>query len=236
MHADDADDLCPSHQFGPAQVPRKRSQGGPDGRGHRRPWRCLPCHRRAAERLRQAPRRGHPARRVRHHGHRRRPGIPRVPSGGGDPVRRLHLPGVRPDRQPGRQDALPHPGRGQDAHHHPRPVRRRHRLAGAPLGIARGLLHPHLGAARDQRVQPPGRLHHDPASHRLRRSRPVLRAQAALPRQGRGGRERRPELRPVHGKGPCCHRGHGRHPRGLRPAGQDRPRRRHGGRRRRHLG
>ena len=26
-----------------------------------------------------------------------------------DPVRRLHLPGVRPDRQPGGQAALPHP-------------------------------------------------------------------------------------------------------------------------------
>ena len=129
VHADDADDLCPSHQFGPAQVPRKRSQGDPHGRGHRRPRRCLPRHGRAAEGLRQAPRRGHPAGRVRHHGHRRRPGLPRVPPGGGDPVRRVHLPGVRPDRQPGRQDALPHPGRGQDAHHHPRALRRRHRLA-----------------------------------------------------------------------------------------------------------
>ena len=29
-------------------------------------------------------------------------------------------PGVRPDRLPGGQAALPHPGRSEDAHHHPR--------------------------------------------------------------------------------------------------------------------
>ena len=39
---------------------------------------------------------------------------------------------------------------------------------GAPLRVAGGLLHPHLGAARGQRVQPAGCLHHDPAGHRLR--------------------------------------------------------------------
>ena len=38
---------------------------------------------------------------------------------------------------------------------------------GTPLRIAGGLLHPHLGAARHQRLQPAGCLHDDPAGHRL---------------------------------------------------------------------
>ena len=58
---------------------------------------------------------------------------------------------------------------------------------GTPLRITRGLLHPHLRPARGQRLQPAGRLHDDPAGHRLRRSGALLRTQAPLPRQGRGG-------------------------------------------------
>ena len=54
-----------------------------------------------------------PARRVRHRRHGGRHGPARLPAGRRDPVRRLRLPGVRPDRLPGRQDALPLPG--QDA-------------------------------------------------------------------------------------------------------------------------
>ena len=40
--------------------------------------------------------------------HRRRARVPRVPPGRRDPVRRVRLPGVRPDRRPGREAALPH--------------------------------------------------------------------------------------------------------------------------------
>ena len=54
-----------------------------------------------------------------------------------DPVRRLRLPGVRPDRLPGREDALPLAGQGQDADGHPDPVRRRHRRGRAPQRVAR---------------------------------------------------------------------------------------------------
>ena len=53
----------------------------------------------------------HPARRVRHRRHRRRPGDARLPAGVRDPVRRVRLPGVRPDRHPGGQDARPLAGR-----------------------------------------------------------------------------------------------------------------------------
>ena len=34
--------------------------------------------------------------------------VPRIPAGVRDPVRRIHLSGVRPDRGPGRQAARPH--------------------------------------------------------------------------------------------------------------------------------
>ena len=77
-----------------------------------------------------------------------------LPSGRRDPVRRLHLPGLRPDREPGGADALPHARRGADADHHPRAVRRRHRRGRAPLRLARGVLRPHRGPARGEPVRP----------------------------------------------------------------------------------
>ena len=86
-----------------------RPQGPRHGRGRRQARRRLPDHRRAAEGLRRGPGHRHPARRVRHHRHRGRPGDARLPAGVRDPVRRLRLPGLRPDRQPGRQDPLPQP-------------------------------------------------------------------------------------------------------------------------------
>ena len=59
-----------------------------------------------------------------------------------------------------------------------------------------------------------------------RRPGAVLRTQAPLPRQGRGGRGRSTWRRTADGDGPRGHRRHGRDARRLRPAGQDRPRRR----------
>ena len=43
-----------------------------------------------------------------------------------DPVRRLHLSRLRPDRQRGRQDPLSHRGRMDDADGHPHALWRRH--------------------------------------------------------------------------------------------------------------
>ena len=65
-----------------------------------------------------------------------------------DPVRRLRLPGVRPDRLPGREDALPQPGQVQDADGHPDPVRRRHRRGRAPQRVAGGAVRAHARASR----------------------------------------------------------------------------------------
>ena len=124
-------------QHGPAQGDGGRPQGPDHGRGRRQARRRLPDHRRPAEGLRRGPRHRLPARRVRHRRHRGRPGAARLPARRRDPVRRLRLPGVRPDRLPGREDALPLPGQVQDADGHPDPVRRRHRRGRAPLRDAR---------------------------------------------------------------------------------------------------
>ncbi len=111
-------------------------------------------------------------------GNRDRHGAARVPPRGRDPVRRLHLPGVRPHRQPGRQDAGTIPRQGQAADGHPHPRRRRHRCGRAPLRVQRGLLRPHGGPEGRLLLQRRGRLLDDPAGHRDRRPGALLRAQA----------------------------------------------------------
>ena len=57
--------------------------------------------------VRRAARDRHAARRVGHRRHRDRHGAARPAAGRRDPVRRLHPPGVRPDRVGGRADPLP---------------------------------------------------------------------------------------------------------------------------------
>ncbi len=59
-----------------------------------------------------------------------------------DPVRRLHLPGLRPDRQRSRADALPPGGRVADADGHPHALRRRHLRRPDAQPVARIALHP----------------------------------------------------------------------------------------------
>ena len=83
---------------GAAQGAGGRPEGPGHGRGRRQARRRLPRHRRPAEGLRRGPGHRHPARRVGHRRHRDRPGAARLPAGVRDPVRRLRLPGVRPDR------------------------------------------------------------------------------------------------------------------------------------------
>ena len=108
-----------------------------------------------------------------------------------DPVRRLRLPGLRPDRQPGREDPLPQPGQGQDADRDPDPVRRRHRRGRAPQREPGGAVRAHARPQGRRLLQPGRRLLDDPAGHRLRRPGDLPRAQAAVPRrQGRARRVR----------------------------------------------
>ena len=68
-------------------------------RGRRQGRRRVPRDRGPVRRVRRRPRDRHAARRGRHHRHRDRHGALRPAAGARDPVRRLHLPGVRPDRQ-----------------------------------------------------------------------------------------------------------------------------------------
>ena len=63
-----------------------------------------------------------------------------------DPVRRLHLPGVQPDRVRGGPDALSLEQRLRRADGDPRPVRRRRPRRALPLAERRGVLHPRARA------------------------------------------------------------------------------------------
>ena len=85
----------------------------------------------------------HATGRVRHHRHRDRVGHPRLRPGSRDPVRRVLLPGVRPDRQPPGEVPDAHPRRRRHAGHGPDPVVRRNRCGRTPFGIHRNLLGAH---------------------------------------------------------------------------------------------
>ena len=77
-----------------------------------------------------------------------------------DPVRRIRVPGLRPDRRRRSPRCTPaRAGMVQPAAHDPHPGRRRHRRGRAPLRVARGVLRAHRRAARRQRLEPAGRLH-----------------------------------------------------------------------------
>ena len=65
-----------------------------------------------------------------------------------DPVRRLHLPGLQPDRVRGGADALPVEQRLRRADDHPGAVRRRRPRRAVSLAVGRGVLHPRARASR----------------------------------------------------------------------------------------
>ena len=129
---DDHAHPLPGAERGAAPVPRERPQGDDHGRGRRPARRRLPGDGRTAEGLRRAPRGRHAAGGVRDRRHRDRPGAARLPPGLRDPVRRLRLPGDRPDRQPARQDALPVTRQRDAARRDPHSLWRR---ASAPSSI-----------------------------------------------------------------------------------------------------
>ena len=115
----------------------------------------LPHHRRAAQGLRRAAGHGHPARRVGHHGGEHRAGPARLPARARDAVRRLQLPGARPDHQPPGQ--VPEPLGRHPAHAGglPHPLRRGHRRRRAPLREPRDHLLPHRRAQGGHARRPP---------------------------------------------------------------------------------
>src|SRR5699024_8918667 len=86
-----------------------------------------------------------------------RPHLRRLPSRVRDPVRRVHLPRLRPDHDPAREAALPHRGDPHRPGRHPRALRRRHRRDRAPQRIARGALRPHRRPARRHPFEPKAR-------------------------------------------------------------------------------
>ena len=182
---DDADHARQGRQHGAAQGDGGRPEGPRHGRGRRQARRRLPRHRRSAEGLRRGPRHRHPARRVRHHRHRHRAGAARLPPGLRDPVRRVRLPRVRPDRQPAGQDARPRAGQGVAAGRRADPGRRRHRRGRAPQRVQRGLLRAHRRTQGGRLLQPGRRLLHGAAGDRDRRPGHLLRAEAALLGEGR---------------------------------------------------
>ena len=168
-----------------------RRDGHRAGRGRRQEGRRLPRHGRPVGRVRRRPRHRHAADRIddrRRLDRRRRQ---RPAPGRRDPVRRLHLPGLQPDRVRGGPDALSLEQRLRRADDHPRAVRRRRPRRALPLAVGRGVLHPRAGPQGGRAV------------HAVRRPRP-----AALvdPRRGPGPLLRAqedvplgPRRRPRHG-------------------------------------
>ena len=122
-----------------------------------------------------------------------RGGRQRSAAGRRDPVRRLHLPGLQPDRVRGGADALSLEQRLRRADDHPRPVRRRRPRRALPLAVGRGVLHPR---ARAQGRRP---------VHAVRRARA---AAVVDPRRGPGPLLRAQEDVPL---GPWRRPGHGLH-------------------------
>ena len=117
--------------------------------------------------------------------HRRlgdRHGRLRPAAGGRDPVRRLLLSGVRPDRLGGGAPALPLGRRLHRADHDPHAVRRRHLRRADPQPEPGGAVHPRLRHPHRDAEQPVRRQGPADRVDRERRPGHLPRAQAALQR------------------------------------------------------
>ena len=126
-------------------------------------------HRGAEGGVRREPRARHPARRVGHRRHRDRARDARVPPGVRDPVRRVHLPRLRPDHLAAGEADLPARGIADLPRRHPGAVRRAHRRGRAPPGEPGGVLRAHGRPARRQPRDPARRLLDDPGGDREQR-------------------------------------------------------------------
>ena len=120
------DDHDPGPAFGDGRDARPRRQRRRLRRGRRLLRRRVPLHRGPAGQVRQAARVRLADRRGRHRRHRGRHGRLRAEADRGNPVRRLLLPRVGPDRLRGGAPALPIGGRLHRAGGDPHAVRRRH--------------------------------------------------------------------------------------------------------------
>ena len=145
----------PQHDPGDQRRPSRDDGARPRHRrvrrGHRLFRRRVPRHRGAAEAVRQDARVRRADLRRRDHRHRGRHGGLWPQARRRDPVRRLHLPRLRPDRQRSRADALSHRGRMDDADGHPLALWRRHLRRADAQPVARGVVHAHR---RDQDGHP----------------------------------------------------------------------------------
>ena len=144
--------------------------------------------------LRRADRRGRHRRLGDRHG-----GV-RPAAGRRDPVRRLHLPGLRPDRLGGGAPALPLGRRLHRADHDPHAVRRRHLRRPDAQPEPGGAVHPRLRAQDGDPVQPVRRQGPADRVDRGRRPGDLPRAEAPLQRPVR--RPPRPAGRAV-GRAPA---------------------------------
>ena len=115
----------------------------------------------------------------------------RAPAGLRDPVRRLHLPGLQPDRVRGGPDALSLEQRLRRADDHPGPVRRRRPRRALSLAVGRGVLHPRAGAQGRRAVHAARRQGPAPLVDPRPRPGDLLRAQEDVPLG--------PRRRPRHG-------------------------------------
>ncbi len=120
---------------------RRPCPGVRRGRGEAR--RRVPSHRGPFRNLRRRKVFRHAAGRVGHHRHRHRVGHPGLRPGSRDPVRRVLLPGVRPDGQPPGEVPDAHPRRRGHAGHRADTVVRRNRCGRTPFGVHRNLLGAH---------------------------------------------------------------------------------------------
>jgi pyruvate dehydrogenase E1 component alpha subunit len=91
---------------------------------------------------------------------------PRLPTGVRNPVRWLRLPGLRPDREPGRAHALPLGRQCHAADHDSDSVWRWDRCGRTPQRVAGDLLRAHAGSEGRHLLQPRGRVLDDPFGDR----------------------------------------------------------------------
>ena len=158
-------------------------------RRRRRARQRLPHHQGLSRRVRAEARHRHAARRSVDRRHRGRHGDGRVAADRRDPVRRLHLSGVQPDRRRSGQDALPLQRRLHVSAGDPHALRRRRARRALALGLDRSAV---LSRARPEDRRAVDAARHQRAADRGdrgSRSGAVPRTQENVPLgQGRGAR------------------------------------------------
>ena len=180
-----------------------RSDGHRARRGRRQEGRRVPRDGRAVGRVWRRTRDRHAAHRVDDRGHLDRRRRQRPPTRGRDPVRRLHLPGVQPDRVRGGPDALSLEQRVWRADDDPGAVRRRRPRGALPLAVGRGVLHPRARAQGRRAVHAARRARAAPVVDPRPGPGALLRAQEDVPLGSRrrpghglhGARSARPRSR-----------------------------------------